>query len=406
MARADDHATWHAVMEACADAVIAIDSRSTIILFNPAAQRLFGYPARDVLGHDSAELIRLASQSRTPSSPSERVAELDRLVGQLIDLEGTRRNGEAFFAEGSLSRVTTGSTDVYLGIVRETTARNAMEGRMALKESRFRTLFEANIVGVIISETGGKICEANDEFLATTGYSRADMPLRWDEMTPPEWRYTDIRAVEELALRGIATPWEKEYIRKDGLRVPVLIGGAMLEGSEHQVVAFVLDLTDLKREERARQVAESRARALQAEVSHASRLSTVGELASGLAHELNQPLGAIANYLDGSLARLAEEPLDRESVAGALRKSRHEAERAGRIIRSLRGFLRRRDPRYTAADLRTLVHDVEQLSAPELQAQGVRLDLKLEPALPSVLVDVVQIEQVLLNGSVVKLVEK
>src|SRR5687768_17328891 len=92
-------------------------------------------------------------------------------------------------------------------------------------EIRFRRLFESGIIGIMITDTAGAIYEANDAFLAIVGYSREDLEqgrLCWSDITPPEWMKRDELAVRQLEQSGVATPWEKEYVRKDGTRVPVL----------------------------------------------------------------------------------------------------------------------------------------------------------------------------------------
>src|SRR5215831_8890739 len=132
---------------------------------------------------------------------------------------------------------------------------------LADREARIRRLFDANIVGIFVWELEGRILEANDAFLAMVGYDREDLVasrLRWTDLTPPEWRDRDERLIPELARSGTLQPFEKEYFRKDGSRVPVLIGVAAFEENGNQGVAFVLDLTERKRaEDLSRQVFEN-----------------------------------------------------------------------------------------------------------------------------------------------------
>jgi len=120
------------------------------------------------------------------------------------------------------------------------------------RESRIRRLVDANIIGIFIWELEGQILEANDAFLTMVGYDREDLVagrLDWTDLTPPEWRDRDERLIPELTKSGTLQPFEKEYFRKDGSRVSVLIGVADFEEAGHQGVAFVLDLTERKRAE-------------------------------------------------------------------------------------------------------------------------------------------------------------
>jgi PAS domain S-box-containing protein len=121
-------------------------------------------------------------------------------------------------------------------------------------EAKIRRLVEANVVGIVMWNLEGAITSANDAFLRMVQYDREDLAsgrVRWTDLTPAEWRDHDERAVAGLKATGIFQPFEKEYFRKDGSRVPVLLGGAFFEGSGNEGVAFVLDLSDQKRAERA-----------------------------------------------------------------------------------------------------------------------------------------------------------
>jgi PAS domain S-box-containing protein len=121
-------------------------------------------------------------------------------------------------------------------------------------EAKIRRLVEANVVGIVMFTLDGEIIGANDGFLQMLQCDRDDLAsgrLRWTDLTPAEWRDRDGHGIAELRATGILQPFEKEYIRKDGSRVPVLLGGALFEGSGNEGVAFILDLSEQKRTERA-----------------------------------------------------------------------------------------------------------------------------------------------------------
>jgi PAS domain S-box-containing protein len=128
-------------------------------------------------------------------------------------------------------------------------------------EAKIRRLVDANIIGIVIWDFDGRIIEANDAFLRMVDYDREDLVagrIRWTELTPAEWRERDERAVTELRSTGTFQPFEKEYFRKDGSRVPVLIGLATFEAGGNQGVAFVLDLTERKCAEDALRASEQK----------------------------------------------------------------------------------------------------------------------------------------------------
>ena len=126
------------------------------------------------------------------------------------------------------------------------------EEELRRREAKIRRLVEANVVGIVMWTLEGGISEANEAFLQMVQYNREDIVsgrVRWTDLTPREWRDRDEQVLADLKATGIFQPFEKEYLRKDGSRVPVFIGGALLEGSGNEGVAFVLDLTGQKRAE-------------------------------------------------------------------------------------------------------------------------------------------------------------
>ena len=127
------------------------------------------------------------------------------------------------------------------------------------REAKIRRLVDANIIGICIWNVEGDIIDANDAFLDIVGYDRElfrSTPMRWTEMTPPEWRENDARVLAELHATGTAPLFERELFRKDGSRVPVLIGGALFQEGGNEGVAFVLDLSEQKRAEEELRMSE------------------------------------------------------------------------------------------------------------------------------------------------------
>ncbi|MEG4226357.1 PAS domain S-box protein [Microcoleus sp. N9_B2] len=140
-------------------------------------------------------------------------------------------------------------------VVAEITDRKQAKRVIQQSEALFRRLLESNIFGVAIGDFTGRIAYANDSLLNMVGYTRSDVlsgQMRWDRMTPPEYLHLDARATQELRASGVATPFKKEYIRKDGSRVPMLMGGTTLCPDDREpetIVAFYIDLTEISRVE-------------------------------------------------------------------------------------------------------------------------------------------------------------
>ena len=171
-------------------------------------------------------------------------------------------------------------------------------------EAKIRRLVEANVVGIVMWNLEGAIIGANDAFLHMVQYDREDLAsghVRWTDLTPAEWRGSDERAIADLKASGIFQPFEKQYFRKDGSRVPVLLGGALFEESRNDGVAFVLDLSEQKRVEhnlRAAMAERARLDAVRAEVGMA--LARRDSL-KGILHTCAE---AIVHHLDAVFARI------------------------------------------------------------------------------------------------------
>ena len=179
--------------------------------------------------------------------------------------------------------------------------------------------------------------------------------------------------------------------RKDGSTFPMeLAVGEMTSGGRRFFTGFVRDLSE-------RQQTEARLQELQSELVHISRLTAMGEMASTLAHELNQPLSAIANYLKGSRRLLEKEALDRQRLSEALDKAGEQALRAGQIIRRLRDFVSRGETERQVENLPKLIEEAAALALVGAKEHGVRVRFQIDPLADLVLADKVQIQQVVLN---------
>ena len=180
--------------------------------------------------------------------------------------------------------------------------------------------------------------------------------------------------------------------RKDGSTFPMeLAVGEMRVGDARFFTGFIRDLTE-------RQETEARVQELQAELVHMSRLTAMGEMASALAHELNQPLSAIANYMKGSRRLLADSRDDNVAVVrDAMDKAAEQALRAGDIIRRLRDFVARGESDRRVEDVKKLVEEASALALVGAKDRGVRVRFQFDPKVEFVLADKVQIQQVLLN---------
>ena len=277
------------------------------------------------------------------------------------------------------------------------TLRRELEAR----ETKIRRLVEVDIIGIFTWDLEGQIIEANDAFLHIVGYDREDLAsgrLRWTDLTPAEWLDRDIRQfVPELKLRGSLQPFEKEYFRKDGTRVPVLIGTSAFDKECNQGVSFALDLTERKRADAEVRESERRYRELQMELAHANRVATMGQLSASIAHEINQPIAAVIANANAGLRWLGARRPDLDEVQQALSRIVRDGNRAGEVIGRVRALVKKVPPRRDRLDVNEAIREVIPLIQAELQRHRVGLQTRLADDLPLVPGDRVQLQQVIVN---------
>ena len=267
-------------------------------------------------------------------------------------------------------------------------------------EAKIRRLVEANVVGIVMWNLNGAITGANEAFLRMVHYDRDDLDsgrVRWTDLTPPEWRDHDERAVADLEASGIFQAFEKEYFRKDGGRVPILLGGALFERGGNEGVAFVLDLTEQKRAEERLRASEGRLREAQAELAHANRVTTMGQLAASISHEVMQPIAAGITNAQTALLSLGCQPPDLEEVRKALGQIVDEGNRATGIVDRIRALIKKTPPRKDRLKINEAIREVLALTHGEVVKQGVSVRTQLAEGLPLIQGDRVLLEQVILN---------
>ena len=271
---------------------------------------------------------------------------------------------------------------------------------LAKREAKIRRLVDANIVGIFIWESEGQILDANDAFLRMVGHGRGDLVagrMRWTDLTPPEWLDIDVSLIQERKITGRLQPFEKEYFRKDGSRVPVLIGVASFEESENEGVAFVLDLTERKRAEADARESERRYRELEMELAHSNRVATMGQLSASIAHEVNQPIAAAVTNAQAGLRWLSAQPPDFEEAKRALGRIVENANRAGEVVGRIRAIVKKAPPRNDSVAMNDAIREVIALTRADVAKNGVEAQTQLAEDLPLIQGDRVQLQQVILN---------
>jgi PAS domain S-box-containing protein len=398
-------------LDSIGDAVIATDTSGRIVRMNPVAENLTAWSMREARGKNLAEVLAIFDEDTLERLESP----LDQALKEGAVVEGA--NHTLLVARDGSSRAVANtyapirdSAGVARGVVlvfRDQTAERKAARALRESEARFRHLAQSGIIGIIVADTLGTIHEANDAFLRMVGYSREDLTsgtVSWAAMTPPEWRELDRMALQDLSETGVTRAREKEYLRKDGSRVPVLVGAAML--SAPRAIAFVLDLSEQKRSEefRAQAVAlaaqesshrvraEAALRRTEEHLRQAQKMEAIGRLAGGVAHDFNNILCVVLSYSELLLSDLGvADPMraDLEQISRA-------AQRASDLTRQLLAFSRRQVLQPKVLSLNEVISGMAPMLR-RLVGEDVEVLFAPAPDIGRVFVDPGQIEQVLLN---------
>ena len=312
----------------------------------------------------------------------------DRLIGSIEN--GSLIAAAAFIAIG-LAIAVGGEWFQRARVETETAAAG-----LASREAHLRSILDTVPDAMVVIDAGGLIRDFSPTAERLFGWSAAEVTGRNVKLLMPE----PYRAAHDGYLERYYRTGEKRIIgkgrivvgeRNDGSTFPLELSvGEMQAGGQRYFTGFVRDLTE-------RQQAEARLQELQNELVHVSRLTALGEMASALAHEINQPLSAIANYLKGSRMLLSRPDIPHEKVADAVERAAIEALRAGDIIRRLRDFVARGETERSVESLPKLVEEASALALVGAKEHGIRVQYEFSPEVDLVLADKVQVQQVVLN---------
>ncbi|HVM98045.1 MAG TPA: PAS domain S-box protein, partial [Candidatus Acidoferrales bacterium] len=363
-----------------------------VVQVNESLCEILGYERNGLLGRDAVSIIHPDDQSA-----SEQDREL-LLQGGSRNYQSERRllrrDGETVWALVSVSllRDAAGRPRYLVSQVEDITRRKRAEDELRRSEERFRTLAETVAAAIFIFK-GTALCYVNSQAEAITGYSREELQRMafWDIIHPEFRALVRNRGLARQRGDSVVNRYEVMIERKDGSTRWVDFTGArfQFEGGP-AVLGTAFDITE-------RKLVQEAVREREAELAHMLRLTTVNEMAAGLAHEINQPLSAVVNYAKGCVRRLDADPQADPIFRSAIDRIGEEALRAGEIIRRLRHLVRKEPPRREMTDLNSLVRDALLFVENEMRELGVRAEIDLNPTPIPILVDGVQIEQVILN---------
>ncbi|AKB77481.1 sensory transduction histidine kinase [Methanosarcina horonobensis HB-1 = JCM 15518] len=240
-------------VESSNDAILTESLEGIVTSWNKGAEQVYGYSAEEILGKNISivEPDNLKGEIKRFSEKIKQGKKIQSYETLRLKKDGTIINvsvtlSPIFDASGELMAIS--------AIARDITEQERAEETLRESEARLRRFYESGLFGMHYYKLNGSITGANDKFLEIIGYTREDLQagrINWDKMTPPEYRLLDEHAIAELRATGVATPFEKEYIRKDGSRVPIILGVATFDQARNEGIAFVLDITEKKKAEEA-----------------------------------------------------------------------------------------------------------------------------------------------------------
>lgn len=400
----------------CAPIGIHRTSRDGRILWaNRAELELLGYPRSEYIGRRMAEFY---ADPRIAHEITDCVRRRETVSNREADLrckDGSIRH--VLVSANRLSHGKDGAWDIRCFTV-DVTPRRRAEQRLKESEERFRAVADRLPIAIWLARADGAFTFVNKiwtEFRGNT--SSDDLNHEWRAAVHPDDRGQCVSAFDAAVRTRSAFEIEHRLRRYDGRYRWVRNHGIPRLSPDGAFIGYIgscVDITEqketevylqerarqradlLRREHRQRRAAEQRNREQLTQLAHFARVATMGEMASGLAHELNQPLCAIVNYTEACLTMLSARGGDRD-VRGHLARVAEQAERAGEVIRRLRDFIRRRAPVKQPVDINHIVQETIRLARCDLAEARAHVSLSLLPDPPTVTADMIQIQQVLLN---------
>jgi len=396
----DSQAHLSGIIASAMDAIITIDDSQRILLFNTAAEQMFGYTAKKVLGHPIDMLLperfRIRHQGHIRSFGTTGVT--TRGMGRLGTLYGRRESGEEFPIEASISQVSIAKGKLYTVILRDISERvNAVE---ALKENEqnLKATFEQAAVGIVHVSIEGRYLRFNQRFSDILAYSPQELQGKsMSDVTFPDDLHSEM-AIQNRLVSGEIDQYtfEKRYIRKDGHLTWVNLTVSLVRdysGEPRYFIKVVEDITSRKDAEAALLAKNDELKTMTQQLWQTAKLATMGELAASIAHELNNPLAIISLRVESLLSKIPESaPGQRELSVIA-----NEVDRMGSLVGNLLQFSRSSDRNVSSLDIQDEIEKTLELIHTYLVHREITVRRTFSTGLPMLQADRQQIRQLFLN---------
>jgi two-component system, LuxR family, sensor kinase FixL len=387
-----------AILEATFDAVVIMDDRGRIQAFNPSAEEMFGYRATDAIGRNVNLLMTSTDRLEHDAHLKKYLAGGEaRVLGKGRDVRVRHRDGSEFSVFLSVGRIPHTDPPQFVGFLHDTSLRRKALATLEKERQLNRLYLDLAQVMLVATDRSGVVQLVNQRAIRVLQRPAADIVgYSWvDVCVAPQDRSIARAAFRALLMSGGDEPQGCDYhVRSSaGEDRFVTWRGVALRDADNVATGIMLSGEDITEQRRA----ESEAHRALERMNSVARLATMGEMAAGISHELNQPLAAIANYSQACVRILRGPQPDLPEVGGALEQISVQALRAGEIIRRIRSLVRNEDVRRESRDINELIRDVYGLLATDARVHDGKLALELAESLPMVPIDGVQIQQVLMN---------
>ncbi len=394
------------ILDGAPDSVVVIDERGNIRFFNAAAVKTFGYSVEEVL-HNNVSMLMPSPDREQHDSYLERyrLTGIPHIIGHGREVTARRRDGSTFPARLAISETRVGTQRLFTGFLQNLEAQKKAESELAAEREQFNSILETAPDPVVIINELGRIQFFNRASVTTFGYQPEEVIGKNVNLlmpSPDRERHDSYlaRYMDTHVPHIIGVGREVVARKKDGTTFPARLAISEARvGDKRLFTGFLQNLTAQKRSEEALVQSNVRLRETQAQLYHAARHGDLGEMASAIAHELNQPLTAILNYVQAgrSMIDAAKDPELMTKLRDYMERTATQANRAGTIIRRLRQLYERGDADAVPDDLNDAVAQALDLALIGVKESGVDVQLKLAHDLPEVLIDRQQIQQVIIN---------
>ncbi len=389
-------ARYRAILQAATEAVIVIDLEGRIQEYNAAAEAMFGYTAADTLGQNVSMLMGEPYQS-AHDGYLQRYRETGeaRIIGIGREVEGRRQDGSTFPMELAVGEIREDGLTGFVGLIRDISRRRAIEDTLTQREAELQLTLDRAPMAIASCTLDGHIRSANASCCRLFEASESVLGTsRLEDCIAPADRAEHAAAFQRLA-RGELDEHQMsvQFSSHSGKLLHIDLFEALVRTRTGEPQFILAEFINRTAEiEAAHQVAAHRE-----QLAQVGRLGLLGEMAAGIAHEINQPLTAVAAYAQAASRMAQREDCEREVVISTLDKISRQIERASTVISRIRQFTRSTSPTNTPIAPGELLNDLRVLAEVDVRRNGLRLQLDVAAELPMIRGDVVQLQQVLLN---------